>query len=544
MLTVNNITKNFGLKKILNAVSFTVNGGDRTMILGANGSGKSTLLKIVAGEEKPDTGTVRFNPTDLKWFYIPQVRSFDESQTIGSIIQPHYFHEIEPELRLEQVSRLLSQDPQNPELIEEFDALLAAMQIHAPDDSAVADALQKLGLAGFSLDTPANQLSGGQKTRLYLAKAVLSGASLLLLDEPTNDLDEEMLEWLEDWFLQFSGGILYVSHDRAFLNRTANHVLELDRDTHSLKAYEGNYDSWTASKAAEQQSELAAWTRQQHSIRQLKDAVSQLESNARFKKGGKGDSGDKFARGFFANRTKGTMKRAVQLEDKLDKLETADKLEKPGQHWKLKMEFSDTPETGEQVLVLDDLTVGYPGNILIDSIDLRLTRGNICVLTGKNGSGKSSLLKTITGAIQPISGRVKLGSNVQIGTMTQGVDSPLFKENAYETLASLISQNETEIRRLLSFYLFFGDDVFVPAANLSNGQRARLTLACFALTGVNLLLLDEPLNHLDIESRQQFEEVIESYPGTVLAVIHDRFFTERCADKIWRIQDRKIVELA
>ncbi len=544
MLTVNNISKSFGPKMVLNSVNFTVNSGDRSVILGVNGSGKSTLLKIIAGEIKPDQGSVQFTPTDLNCFYIPQVRSFKAGQTIGECFFPQADHTSSRDQRLEKLSTELSRFPTDQALIDEFDALLNEMQQPVPDQSVTEQVLRTLGFSQFKPETVIDHLSGGQKTRLYLAKAVLSGANLLLLDEPTNDLDEEMLVWLEDWFTNFPSGILFVSHDRTFLNRTVTQVLELDRDTHLVRAYDGNYEDWLERKADEAKTQQAAWTRQQHSIRELQDAVRQLNRNAAFKKGGKGDSGDKFAKGFFANRTKGTMKRAIQLDEKLQRLKNEDRIDKPGSHWKIKMEFSEMEETGDQVLILDDLTVGYPGNPLVESIDLRLTRGKCCVLTGRNGSGKSTLLKTITGDVPPLAGRVVHGSNIKIGTLTQGVDSPLFKADAFQTLAALVSQNETEVRRILSYYLFFGDDVFIPTENLSSGQRARLTLACFALTGVNLLLLDEPLNHLDIESREQFEEVLQTYPGTVLAVVHDRYFAERCADTLWRIEGQKLVVLS
>ncbi len=540
MLKINNIHKKYGTRQVLSQINLSLTGGERAAILGPNGSGKTTLMRIIAGQEKPDQGSVQFTPSTLKWHAMPQDRRFPEGTRLRDVLQQEERDPAELEATLEILSRRLSVAPQDEALQEAFDRTLSALTSHERDQDAVLKILPVFALEAFTLDTPVAILSGGQRARLCLAAAVLSGAQLLLLDEPTNDLDEPMLEWLENWFLTFTGAILFVSHDRAFLNRTATEILELDPHTHTLTLYPGNYDDWLERKNAERGAALAAWTRQQSEIGALRDAVQQLRANAKFRRGGKADSGDKFMTGFFANRSKGTVKRATKIEERLDKIRTDEKLEKPGRHWKMKMDFLPVNETGMRVLELRDLTVGYDDAALISDIDLSLWKGQKCVLAGPNGSGKTTLIRTIMGELPPLAGAVRFGANVHPGLMSQGLQAAQFTKNAFETIQAVSALNETEIRRFLSYYLFFDDEVFIPSEVLSNGQAARLMLAEMAVRGVNFLIMDEPLNHLDIASREQFGDAVINFPGAVLAVVHDRYFMDRFAEVIWRVDHGRI----
>lgn len=542
MLYVNSLSKSYEMKSILKEVSFSILPGERAALLGPNGCGKTTLIRILQGQERADSGSFQFTPPDLKVFFLPQQKYFAPGTTLADVLETGTDSLGDAASQLEILAEKLALQPDDPELMHAFDQALHRIDKAPLDPDQVRDALRETGLDVFPMDFPVSQLSGGQKTRLLLAKMLLNEPDFLILDEPTNDLDEEMLTWLETQLTAFKGGVLYVSHDRAFLNHTATKLLEVDHNTHEMKISIGNYEDWLKLREMEEAAALRNWNRQRQQIRELRKAITRTRENADFRKGGKADSGDKLAKAFFANRSKGTMKNAVLLEARLEKL-IEEQTDKPGRFWKMKMEFPFIKESGEQVLILEEADIGYPGRVLLEAVDVRLTRGHICVLVGPNGSGKTTLLRTIIGGLPPLAGIVRTGANVKTGFLSQGMDSPLFKENALETVRSLSGMNETEMRRFLSYYLFFGDEVFVPVEKLSNGQRARLTLACFTLTGTNFLILDEPLNHLDIESREQFEKVLQNFPGTALLVVHDRYFVERCSTLIWQITDRKLCEI-
>ena len=258
----------------------------------------------------------------------------------------------------------------------------------------------------------------------------------------------------------------------------------------------------------------------------------------KFKKGGKADSGDKFAKGFFANRSKETIRRAKHLEQRLEKLISEDKVEKPKESWQMKLEFDDTPVSGREVLVLEDLSVGYGSYVLLEGLNQTLKYNSRTALIGPNGSGKTTLLRTIAGRLEPLTGRLRLGANVKIGYMAQEQEDLLSEENAFELICKQAVYNETEARTFLHRFLFSGDDVFVPVSSLSYGERARLSLACLVAQGCNFLLLDEPVNHLDIPSRTRFEQALETFEGTILAVVHDRYFIEGFARELWEVQGK------
>jgi len=387
-----------------------------------------------------------------------------------------------------------------------------------------------------------------------LARLLLSSPQIILLDEPTNHLDLHMLRWLEDWLIQqvpdretLSGGgpgrtALVVSHDRAFLDRIATGIIELDPRSRKARFYGGNYSGYLEQKLAEREHQWQAYTNQQGEIARLHNAASHLRGLARFKRGGKADSGDKFAKGFFANRAKGTIARAKQIEARLERLSTVEKVEKPAQNWQMKLDFGESPQSGKDVLVLEDLNVGYDDNLLLEGLNLHLRYGERIVLVGENGAGKTTLLRTITGAIPPLAGQVRLGINVRVGYMAQEQEDLNFRLDAFTTIAHLAPFSETETRAFLHQFLFTGDEVFIPVGELSFGERARLSLGCLVARDCNLLLLDEPLNHLDIPSRTRFEQAMSFFEGTVLTVVHDRYFIEGFASQVWEVQGHTITK--
>ncbi|HZU86215.1 MAG TPA: ABC-F family ATP-binding cassette domain-containing protein [Anaerolineaceae bacterium] len=541
MLAVNQLKKSFGLETLFEKVTFTLNAGERLGLVGPNGCGKTTLLRILTGEEKADGGSISLTPFDLRLGYLPQGFTFGEGESIGSFLDARAGDPQKMTAVLEKLASEMTSGQMRSGLQEEYDQALSALQLADENAGRLPAVLAGLGLAHFALETPAATLSGGQKTRLALAGVLLSAPQLLLLDEPTNHLDLQMLEWLEEWLGAFRGAALIVSHDRAFLDNTVTGILELDSASHTLRAYAGNYSDYTAQKETERERQWTAYYDQQAEIARLRGAARHLRDIARFRKGGKADTGDKFAKGFFANRGKATVGRALHVEERIDKLLTEERIDKPGRTWQMRMEFSQAAESGRSVITLDQLSVGYGEHVLLRDLNLYLRYGQRLALIGPNGSGKTTLLRTIAGRIPPLSGEARLGSNVRLGYMAQEQEDLHPEWDALTTIQSLMGQSQTEVRSFLSKYLFTGDDVFTPVGKLSYGERARLSLAGLVARGCNLLLLDEPINHLDIPSRARFEEALSAFEGTILAVIHDRYFIESFATSIWEVVEDQVV---
>ncbi|MGD9093252.1 MAG: ABC-F family ATP-binding cassette domain-containing protein [Anaerolineales bacterium] len=538
MLTVHRISKSYGLETILEGISFNLNPGERLGLVGPNGCGKTTLLRIIAGLEDPDSGGMHFDPPDLRLGYLPQ--GLNISAAIDVVTIQSYLAQYQEDihtltLQLEQLATDLAKNPEQAELQQEYEIVLSRLQMGSQYGQRTPEVLSALNLEHFPTDTPVSNLSGGQKTRLALAGVLLSDPQLLLLDEPTNHLDLEMLSWLEKWLLNFRGGVLLVSHDRALLDRTATAILELDPRTHTVHHYVGNYTDYLETRVAERERQWQAYRNQQDEISRLRRAAARVRGNAKLKRGGKGDSGDKFAKGYYSDQTQGTIARAKHLERRLERLLSDDRIEKPKDSWQMKLDFGETPSSGRAVLSLDDLSIGYTSSPLVEDINLHLWYGGRVALIGPNGSGKTTLLRSITGVISPLSGSVRMGSNVRIGYMTQEGEDLDRDLDAFSTIRALAPLSETDARAFLHQYLFSGDDVFIPVSQLSYGERSRLSLACLVARGCNLLLLDEPINHLDIPSRARFESALSSFEGTIIAVVHDRFFIEGFADQIWEI---------
>jgi ATP-binding cassette, subfamily F, member 3 len=346
-----------------------------------------------------------------------------------------------------------------------------------------------------------------------------------------------MLEWLEDWLNAYRGAVLIVSHDRAFLDRTVTRILELDPATHQVREYAGSYADYLEQKLGEQDRQRQAYTDQQQEILHLRNTARHLRGIAKFKRGGKADTNDKFAKGFFGNRSAGTVGRATQVEERLARLLTDERIEKPKAGWQMKLDFGEVPASGQDVVVLEHLSVGYDGQVLLADLNQQLRAGSRVALIGPNGSGKTTLLRTIAGRLPPLAGRARLGAKVHVGYMAQEQELLDPALDALATIRAAAPLSETDARSFLHYFLFSGDDVFVPVGSLSFGERARLSLASLVARGCNFLLLDEPINHLDIPSRARFEQALAAFDGTVLAVVHDRYFIESFASEVWEVVD-------
>ncbi len=537
MLTAHHIYKTYGIQPILQDISFSISNNERVGLIGPNGCGKTTLMRILAGLEQSDSGTVASTRPNLRIGYLAQGMDFDDEQTLQTTLSLDSVSQAEVESEIASLASALSINPNDSNIQHQYDIALARLSTFDVQPESI---LGPLGLSDLALETPVKHLSGGQKTRLMLARVLLREPQLLLLDEPTNHLDIEMLEWLEDWLNHFQGAALIVSHDRAFLDNTVSSILELDASTHRIKSYTGNYADYLEQKLTEREKQTQAYQDQQDEIAQLRAAAAHIRGLTKMKKGGKADGGDKFARGFFGNRaTKNVAGRAKHIEARIEKILTDERIEKPKQNWQMKLDFGAPAHQSKEVLVTEDLAVGYDEPLLTD-LNLFMRAGQRVALTGPNGTGKTTLIRTIAGKLEPLSGKLKLGVTVRLGYMTQEQEllNPNF--NALQTIQSVAPFNETEARNFLHYFLFKGDDALRPTSDLSYGERARLQLGLLVAQGCTFLLLDEPINHLDIPSRARFEEALANFEGTILAVVHDRYFIERFASDVWNVKDGKI----
>jgi ATP-binding cassette subfamily F protein 3 len=353
-----------------------------------------------------------------------------------------------------------------------------------------------------------------------------------------------MLEWLEDWLNHFQGAVLIVSHDRAFLDNTITSILELDPSTHGIRPYPGNYADYLEQKMTEREKLVQSYQDQQDEIAQLKSAAAHIRGLTKMKKGGKADGGDKFAKGFFGNRaTKNVAGRAKHIEARIEKLLTAERIEKPRSSWQMKLDFGAPAHQSKDVVIAEKLSIGYSmDNPLLSDLNLNIRAGQRIVLSGPNGTGKTTLIRTIAGKLQPLAGSLKLGQTVKLGYMTQEQELLNPGLSALQTIQSVAPFNETEARNFLHYFLFEDDDPLRPTRELSHGERARLQLGLLVAQGCTFLLLDEPINHLDIPSRARFEEALANFKGTILAVVHDRYFIEQFASHLWQVKDGKIVK--
>ncbi|MBN1964566.1 MAG: ABC-F family ATP-binding cassette domain-containing protein [Anaerolineae bacterium] len=534
MLHVNHVTKFYADQLILKDVSFIVNPGERIGLVGPNGCGKTTLLRIVMGQEHVSSGSVMWSPPDLRASYLAQSLDAPPGATLRDVLYPQARRLEALEADLAGLSVRLGESPDDPAVASVYAETLAEIErlgagYQPGGDEAI---LAGLDLADLSLDDPVDFLSGGQKTRLGLARVLLASPQLLLLDEPTNHLDIGALEWLEDWLAGFPGAALIVSHDRTFLDRTVTQIVALDDATHTASVYPGNYTAYIAAVVRGREKQWAQWRDQVVEVERLKrDAQQTMARAVRKENATKNDQQRRYA--------KKVAKRAKAKEKRLERyLDDDERVEKPGLSWHMKLDFVDVPPGSQEALRLEELAVGYAADApLLTDITLTLHAGERIALIGPNGSGKTTLLRTIIGALPPLAGCVYKGPGTRIGYLAQEQETLDPAADALATILALGVMSETDVRSFLHYFLFTGDEVFVPVSELSFGERSRLMLAVLVAQGCNLLILDEPINHLDVPSRERFEQAMAAFDGTVLAVVHDRYFVDRFATAIWVAED-------
>ena len=538
MLRVRDITKWFGDVKVLDRINFNIHRGDRVGLIGPNGCGKTTLLKIFIGELAPDRGSIQRSPATTRLGYLPQALDFSPGATVGDVLRSALGEREAAETRLNRLAEAVAA-AHNDDLsvaLAEYDHALAEFQtLGGARREADADAvLVGLGMPDVDQARPVSALSGGQKTRLGLARLLLAEPGLLLLDEPTNHLDIVALDWLEGFLAGYDGAILIVSHDRAFLDRTVSRTLALDDVTHTLREYTGGYSNYASAVDRDLEKQWATYREQQERFHKLEASIRRLSNQARSIEG-------ETIHFYWRRIAKDLARHAVVQKARLERMMVSEEtVVKPGQTWKLKLEFADTPRSGQDVLHIRDLRAGYGSRVLLDEVNLHLGYGERAVLIGPNGAGKTTLLRCITGELKPWAGEVRLGRGVRLGYMAQEQETLDMNATPLALIRAAAPLDETEARSFLHYFLFAGDEVFVPVGRLSWGERSRLALARLAVQGCNFLLLDEPINHLDIPSRESFERAMTRFEGTVLAVVHDRYFIERLATTIWELEDRLV----
>jgi ATP-binding cassette subfamily F protein 3 len=537
MLKVTNLSKSYGDAVILDKINFSLHRGERVGLIGPNGAGKSTLLRIIAGLETPDKGSVWLEPS-ARLGYLSQALIYAPAATVGQVIGEAMGPALDILAEIERLAQAIATVPpaEYATVMERYsEALDEAERLDAYTAQArLSQVLAGLGLAHLDETSPVAILSGGQKTRLGLARLLLAQPDLLLLDEPTNHLDIIALAWLEDFIRQYRGTVLIVSHDRAFIDALVGKILALNELTHTLSEFGGNYSEYLAEMER-------LWQKQSDDYQRQQERIAAIEENIRDMKQRSANMEHQTIDFWLLKKAKRGARTAKVRERKLEKLlNSEEKIEKPKQTWHMKLDFGQAPVSGQQVLALDGVSKSFDGRVLFEGVQAEIRQGERVALLGPNGSGKTTLLRIIGGEIAPDSGRVRLGANVRAGYFSQEQEGLKPEMTALEAVREVAAISETEARNYMHFFLFQGDEVFMPVKDLSYGERARLVLARLVLSKVNFLLLDEPLNHLDIKSREQFEQALENFEGTILAVVHDRYFVEGFADRIWAIVDHRL----
>lgn len=522
LLQVNQLSKSFGADPILTNIKLEVQTRDRIALVGRNGAGKSTLLKIIAGHLSYDSGDI-IKPKDVEIGYLAQNTGLESDFSIWGEMLTVFEDVIAQEKLLRQLEHkmsipaILENEKEYEKVLKEYDALQVAFKENGgyQYESDIRSVLHGLNFHTFDYDAKISTLSGGQKTRLALGKLLLKKPDILILDEPTNHLDIDTLSWLENYLQGYDGAILIVSHDRYFLDKLVNQVYEISRL--QSKKYTGNYSSYLEQKALNYELEMKQYEKQQEEIAKLQDFVQRNLARA------------------------STTKRAQSRRKQLEKMQVMDR--PLGDEKSATFGFKIERQSGNDVLKVDQLAIGYEQEIVSENLSFRLTRGESIALVGPNGVGKSTLLKTIMDRIQTLSGHIHFGSNVTIGYYDQEqAELTSNKRVLNELWDDYPLMNEKDIRTVLGNFLFSGDDVLKVVSTLSGGEKARLALAKLMMKKANFLILDEPTNHLDLDSKEVLENSLIDYPGTILFVSHDRYFINRIATKVIELSSNKATE--
>ncbi|MEN9204765.1 MAG: ABC-F family ATP-binding cassette domain-containing protein [Thermostichales cyanobacterium DRC_bins_46] len=518
MLRLEHISKIYPTGEVLKDVTWEVKPGDRIGLVGVNGAGKSTQLKIIMGSVEPTSGQV-IRPANLKIACLNQEFEVDPRRTVEQEFWTVFQEANQVQAALEQVHRQLeiAQPEQLDPLLRQMDRL--QRQFEALDgyglQARIAKILPEMGFHPQDGERLVGEFSGGWQMRLGLGKILLQEPDLLLLDEPTNHLDLETIEWLENYLKNLGIPMVIISHDREFLDRLCNQIVETERGVSTT--YLGNYSSYLAQKAAQKEAQLSAYERQQKELEKQQAFVDRFRASAT---------------------------RSSQAKSREKMLEKIERIEAPVADVRtLQFRFPPAPRSGREVVKIENLTHAYGDKILFLGANLLVERGDRIAFLGPNGAGKSTLLRLIMGLESPLEGEARLGKHHVIPAYFEQNQAEALDldKTVLNTIHDVVPDwNNEEVRSLLGRFLFSGDTVFKKVGSLSGGEKARLALAKMLLTPANLLILDEPTNHLDIPAKETLEEALVNYDGTVLMVSHDRYFISKVANKIVEIRDGEL----
>ena len=518
-ISVSNLVKEFEVgHKILDGLTFQVDTGERVGLLGPNGCGKTTLLRILTGVLDYDEGDVVIAP-GKRMGLISQIPVYPAGYTVEDVLATAFL----PLRKMEQEMTALAEqmgERSNPALLARYDQLTAAFESAGgyETDTKTNKVCNGLSIPQAMREQLFDKLSGGEKTRVNLARLILEDTDILLLDEPTNHLDLRATEWLEEYLEKFKGTVLTVSHDRYFLDKVVHRIVEIQNG--KAEFYAGNYSFYAVEKERRYEERLRQYEKEQAKIEQLEKAAEQLRTWA------------------YSGMDK-TFKRAKSMEKRIERMRTTDR---PVKERKMEVRFGEREFRGDEVLTLKGLSKSFGERTLFSGLSLEVEGGERIALLGDNGSGKTTLLKIILGEEDPDAGKVRKGPTVKIGYLPQHVHFTHPERNLVDTLIYEQDCTAQTARNRLAAFKFRGEDVFKPVSALSGGEQSRLRLCMLMDEKINLLILDEPTNHLDIQSREWIEEAVEEYEGNLLFVSHDRYFIDRFASRIWMLEEGHITD--
>ena len=521
VLSAQNVAKSFGVNAVLKDISFTLQQGDRIGLVGVNGCGKSTLMRIIAGLDSPDSGEISI-VRGTRIGYLAQQDMVESGSSVWAELERVYEPVFEMEKRLRALEDEMAQSHEDAALFNrlssDYDKLMRRFE--EADGyawkSMVSGVLNGLGFKPTQYEQNVDSLSGGEKTRLCLARLLLQKPDLLLLDEPTNHLDMETLGWLENYLTAYRGSVLVISHDRYFLDHVCTGMVEILMGT--SEQYGGNYTRYIAQRQERFETRIRAYELQQKEIERQQAII------ARYR---------------MYNREK-SIRAAESREKALDRME---KLEKPVDERAIRFQFEARRRTGEDVLKLNGVSKSFGEKHLFSNFSLHVRAGDRIALIGPNGVGKSTLIKLITGDEPSDSGDIRYGSNVDLGYYDQHQSSLDPNKTVLDEVWDRFPRMEqSDVRGALGMFLFTGDDVFQPIKTLSGGEKGRVALTALMLRKDNLLLLDEPTNHLDMDSREVLEDALSGFGGTIITVSHDRYFINRVADRVIEMRADGVTE--